>query len=50
LSAVADGGHLEILGTPVGLAFAAPEGVAGFVDGPLPTHTASQNLAASRRP
>ncbi|MFD7162814.1 ABC transporter ATP-binding protein [Streptomyces violascens] len=46
--AVADGGHLEILGTPVGRALSAPDGVAGFVDGPglYPTLTARQNLAA----
>src|SRR3954449_8570307 len=46
--AVADGGQLEILGVPVGRAFAAPDGVAGFVDGPglYPSLTARQNLAA----
>ncbi|MER7926220.1 MULTISPECIES: ABC transporter ATP-binding protein [unclassified Streptomyces] len=46
--AVADGGRLEILGTQVGRAFAAPDGVAGFVDGPglYPSLTARQNLAA----
>ncbi|MFG2468892.1 ABC transporter ATP-binding protein [Streptomyces canus] len=46
--AVADGGELEILGVPVGRAFAAPGGVAGFVDGPglYPSLTARQNLAA----
>jgi ABC-2 type transport system ATP-binding protein len=46
--AVADSGSLEILGTPVGRAFAAPDGVAGFVDGPglYPSLTARQNLAA----
>jgi ABC-2 type transport system ATP-binding protein len=46
--AVADGGRLEILGVPVGRAFAAPDGVAGFVDGPglYPSLTARQNLAA----
>ncbi|MEU9174845.1 ABC transporter ATP-binding protein [Streptomyces sp. NPDC048420] len=45
--AVADGGSLEILGTPVGRAFDAPDGVAGFVDGPglYPSLTARQNLA-----
>ncbi|MBY8877086.1 ABC transporter ATP-binding protein [Actinacidiphila acidipaludis] len=44
----ADGGVLEILGTPVGRALAAPDGVAGFVDGPglYPSLTARQNLAA----
>jgi ABC-2 type transport system ATP-binding protein len=49
--AVADGGRLEILGTPVGRAFDAPEGVAGFVDGPglYPSLTARQNLAALAR-
>ncbi|WP_255949992.1 ABC transporter ATP-binding protein [Streptomyces odontomachi] len=46
--AVADGGSLEILGSPVGRALAAPDGVAGFVDGPglYPSLTARQNLAA----
>jgi ABC-2 type transport system ATP-binding protein len=46
--AVADGGRLEILGTPIGRALAAPDGVAGFVDGPglYPSLTARQNLAA----
>ncbi|WP_431961747.1 ABC transporter ATP-binding protein [Actinacidiphila sp. bgisy160] len=46
--AVADGGGLEILGSPVGRALAAPDGVAGFVDGPglYPSLTARQNLAA----
>jgi ABC-2 type transport system ATP-binding protein len=46
--AVADNGRLEILGTPVGRALAAPDGVAGFVDGPglYPSLTARQNLAA----
>ncbi|HWG26090.1 ABC transporter ATP-binding protein [Actinospica sp.] len=46
--AVADEGRLEILGTPVGRAPAAPDGVSGFVDGPglYPTLTAKQNLAA----
>ncbi|MGW0228061.1 ABC transporter ATP-binding protein [Actinopolymorpha singaporensis] len=46
--AVADGGRLEILGTPVGRALAVPEGVAGFVDGPglYPSLTARQNLSA----
>ncbi|MER5912522.1 ABC transporter ATP-binding protein [Streptomyces sp. NPDC001982] len=46
--AVADGGRLKILGTPVGRALAAPDGVAGFVDGPglYPSLTARQNLAA----
>ncbi|TVT56321.1 ABC transporter ATP-binding protein [Amycolatopsis rhizosphaerae] len=45
---VADEGRLEILGTPVGRALAAPDGVAGFVDGPglYPSLTARQNLAA----
>ncbi|WP_460105103.1 ABC transporter ATP-binding protein [Streptomyces sp. YKOK-J1] len=44
----ADGGRLEILGTPVGRALTAPDGVAGFVDGPglYPWLTARQNLAA----
>ncbi|RSM78140.1 ABC transporter ATP-binding protein [Kibdelosporangium aridum] len=46
--AVADDGDLEILGTPIGRALAAPDGVAGFVDGPglYPSLTARQNLAA----
>src|ERR671931_1380388 len=46
--AVADSGSLEILGTPVGRALAAPVGVAGFVDGPglYPSLTARQSLAA----
>ncbi|GAA2385410.1 ABC transporter ATP-binding protein [Dactylosporangium salmoneum] len=46
--AVADSGRLEILGTPVGRGAAAPDGVAGFVDGPglYPSLTARQNLAA----
>ncbi|MEU6668107.1 ABC transporter ATP-binding protein [Streptomyces sp. NPDC046727] len=46
--AVADSGRLEILGTPVQRALTAPDGVAGFVDGPglYPSLTARQNLAA----
>ncbi|PKW05530.1 ABC-2 type transport system ATP-binding protein [Streptomyces sp. 1222.5] len=46
--AVADGGRLDILGTTVGRALSAPEGVAGFVDGPglYPSLTARQNLVA----
>ena len=46
--ATADSGTLEILGTPVGRGLAAPNGVAGFVDGPglYPSLTARQNLAA----
>ena len=49
--AVADGGTLELLGTPVRRALDAPAGVAGFVDGPglYPTLTARQNLAALAR-
>ncbi|WP_026423262.1 ABC transporter ATP-binding protein [Actinokineospora inagensis] len=45
---VADTGTLEVLGTRVGRALAAPEGVAGFVEGPglYPALTARQNLAA----
>lgn len=45
--AVADGGTLEILGTPIGRALSAPDRVAGFVDGPglYPSLTARQNLA-----
>lgn len=48
---VADSGSLEILGTPVRRALAAPDGVAGFVDGPglYPSLTARQNLAALAR-
>ncbi|WNM31060.1 ABC transporter ATP-binding protein [Streptomyces sp. Li-HN-5-11] len=46
--AVADNGRLEILGTALGRKPAAPDGVAGFVDGPglYPSLTARQNLAA----
>ena len=46
--AVADEGRLEILGSPMGRALAAPEGIAGFVDGPglYPALTARQNLTA----
>ncbi|SCF67999.1 ABC transporter ATP-binding protein [Streptomyces sp. Ncost-T10-10d] len=46
--AVADRGRLEILGRPVGRSLTAPDGVAGFVDGPglYPSLTARQNLAA----
>lgn len=46
--AVADKGNLQILGTPVGRALAAPDGVTGFVDGPglYPSLTARKNLAA----
>ncbi|MEU6094999.1 ABC transporter ATP-binding protein [Streptomyces sp. NPDC047079] len=46
--AVPDSGRLEILGTPVGRTPAAPDAVAGFVDGPglYPQLTARQNLAA----
>ncbi|WP_316758178.1 ABC transporter ATP-binding protein [Streptomyces herbicida] len=46
--AVADSGRLQILGTQVGRTLAAPDGVAGFVDGPglYPSLTARQNLAA----
>jgi len=47
----ADGGDLEILGSPVRGALAVPDGVAGFVDGPglYPALTARQNLAALAR-
>jgi ABC-2 type transport system ATP-binding protein len=47
----ADGGDLEILGSPVRRGLALPEGVAGFVDGPglYPSLTARQNLAALAR-
>jgi ABC-2 type transport system ATP-binding protein len=46
--AVADSGRLEVLGTTVGRALNAPDGVAGFVDGPAlyPSLTPRQNLAA----
>ncbi|MCC4318287.1 ABC transporter ATP-binding protein [Streptomyces malaysiensis] len=46
--AVTDSGRLEILGTPVERALDAPDGVAGFVDGPAlyPSLTPRQNLAA----
>src|ERR1700759_1939019 len=46
--AVADEGSLEILGASVGRALTAPDGVAGFVDGPglYPSLTARRNLAA----
>jgi ABC-2 type transport system ATP-binding protein len=46
--AMADSGSLEILGAPVGRALAAPDGVAGFVDGPglYPSLTARRNLVA----
>jgi len=49
--AVADSGKLEILGTPIRRALDAPDGVAGFVDGPglYPSLTARQNLAALAR-
>jgi ABC-2 type transport system ATP-binding protein len=49
--AVADRGRLEILGVPVRRALDAPDGVAGFVDGPglYPSLTARQNLAALAR-
>src|SRR5262245_10487194 len=44
----ADGGDLEILGSPVRRTLALPDGVAGFVDGPglYPSLTARQNLDA----
>jgi len=46
--AVANRGSLEVLGSPVGRALAAPDDVAGFVDGPglYPALTARKNLAA----
>jgi ABC-2 type transport system ATP-binding protein len=45
---VADGGTLQILGTPLRRKSALPDRVAGFVDGPglYPWLTARQNLAA----
>jgi ABC-2 type transport system ATP-binding protein len=48
---VADGGDLEILGSPVCRTLAFPDGVAGFVDGPglYPSLTAWQNLAELAR-
>jgi ABC-2 type transport system ATP-binding protein len=48
---VADRGSLEVLGKPVGRTFAAPDDVAGFVDGPglYPSLTARGNLAALAR-
>jgi len=49
--AQADGGGLEILGSPVRRTLALPDGVAGFVDGPglYPALSARQNLAALAR-
>jgi len=46
--AVADSGRLEVPRTPTGRGLAAPDGVAGFVDGPglYPSLTARKNLAA----
>src|SRR5579864_2716282 len=46
--AVADRGSLEVLGRPAGRGIAAPDDVAGFVDGPglYPALTARKNLAA----
>ena len=46
--AVADRGSLEVLGVPAGRGIAAPDDVAGFVDGPglYPALTARKNLAA----
>jgi ABC-2 type transport system ATP-binding protein len=48
---VADRGSLKVLGKPVGRTFAAPDDVAGFVDGPglYPSLTARGNLAALAR-
>ncbi len=45
---VADGGELQILGSPMRRTLALPAGVAGFVDGPglYPSLTARRNLAA----
>jgi ABC-2 type transport system ATP-binding protein len=47
----ADGGDLEILGSPVSRRRGLPDGVAGFVDGPglYPSLTARQNLTALAR-
>ena len=49
--AKADGGDLEILGSPVRRTLALPDGVAGWVDGPglYPSLTARQNLAEVAR-
>src|SRR3954451_19791807 len=49
--AQADGGELEILGSPVRRTLALPDGVAGVVDGPglYPSLTSRQNLAALAR-
>src|SRR5690349_15258098 len=49
--AKADGGELEILGSPVRRTLALPDGVAGFVDGPglYPALTSRQNLEALAR-
>jgi ABC-2 type transport system ATP-binding protein len=49
--AKADGGELEILGSPVRRTLAVPDGVAGWVDSPglYPSLTARQNLAALAR-
>jgi ABC-2 type transport system ATP-binding protein len=46
--AAADSGTLEVLGVPAGRSLAAPDGVAGFIDGPglYPALTARGNLAA----
>jgi ABC-2 type transport system ATP-binding protein len=46
--AAADRGILDVLGAPVGRSHPAPDGVAGFVDGPglYPSLTARGNLAA----
>ncbi|MEV4314873.1 ABC transporter ATP-binding protein [Actinocrispum sp. NPDC049592] len=45
---VPDEGQIEVLGTVVGRALTAPDGVAGFVEGPglYPSLTARRNLAA----
>src|SRR3954470_8697405 len=49
--AKADGGDLEILGSPVRRTLALPDGVAGWGEGPglYPSLTARQNLAALAR-
>jgi ABC-2 type transport system ATP-binding protein len=49
--AAADGGDLEILGSPVRRTLALPDGVTGWVDGPglYPSLTPRQNLAALAR-
>jgi ABC-2 type transport system ATP-binding protein len=49
--ALADEGALEVLGQPAGRALRVPDGVAGFIDGPVvyPSLTARRNLAELAR-